>query len=292
MSDPTRPLLRLPTSRKGWGHLLTAISVRPSKGMGQNFLVERGVVERIVKTAKITPGDHIIEVGPGLGILTAHLLQAGARVDAIELDRELAAHMKATFGDIPELQIHEADALKFDISTLLTDGKPYSLVANLPYSIASAVIMYFLEQPTPPERITVMIQHEVAERLVAGPPDMTVLSVATQVLSIPRIAFAVTPGNFVPPPKVDSSVVSIAPLGDKRLAASRRPLFFRLVNGGFRHKRKQILNSLAFEVETPKAEIIVRLESAGIDPLRRAQTLTVDEWLRLLDSWERAEQTI
>jgi len=112
------------------------------------------------------------------------------------------------------------------------------------------------------------------------------------VLSIPRIAFAVTPGNFVPPPKVDSSVVSIAPLGDKRLAASRRPLFFRLVNGGFRHKRKQILNSLAFEVETPKAEIIVRLESAGIDPLRRAQTLTVDEWLRLLDSWERAEQTI
>ncbi len=292
MSDPKQPLSRLPTSRKGWGHLLTAISVRPSKGMGQNFLVERGVVERIVKTAKIAPGDHIIEVGPGLGILTAHLLQAGAKVDAIELDRELAAHMRATFGDIEVLQIHEADALKFDISTLLTDGKPYSLVANLPYSIASAVIMYFLEQPRPPDRITVMIQHEVAERLVAEPPDMTVLSVATQVLSIPRIAFAVTPGNFVPPPKVDSSVVSITPLGEKRLAASRRPLFFQLVNGGFRHKRKQVLNSLAFEVETPKAEIIARLESAGIDPLRRAQTLSVDEWLRLLDTWERAELTV
>jgi 16S rRNA (adenine1518-N6/adenine1519-N6)-dimethyltransferase len=116
---------------------------------------------------------------------------------------------------------------------------------------------------------------------------MTILSVAAQVLAEPKSEFSVAPGSFLPPPKVESTVVSLDPLGEQRLAASRRPLFFEIVNGGFRHKRKQILNSLAFECDLPKDAIASRLTNAGIDPMRRAQTLSVDEWLSLLDAWER-----
>jgi 16S rRNA (adenine1518-N6/adenine1519-N6)-dimethyltransferase len=135
-----------------------------------------------------------------------------------------------------------------------------------------------------------MMQREVAERLVAQPPAMTVLTVATQILATAEIAFLLPAESFVPAPKVESAVVTLTPLGEERLAAGRRALFFQLVNAGFRHKRKQILNSLAFEIDLPKEELSKRLNDAGIDPLRRAQTLAVDEWLTLLETWERAEQ--
>lgn len=289
MSTARPPLERLPTSRREWSSLLASLGVRPSKSLGQNFLVEHGVVDRIVRASGIGPGDLVVEVGPGLGVLTGHLLQAGAQVVAIELDRDLVPHLRRTFEDLETLTVVEADALEVELSEILPPGVPYSVVANLPYSVASAVLMHFLEQPRPPERMTVMVQREVADRIVAQPPEMTVLSVAVQVLAKPERAFTVAPGSFLPPPKVESAVVNLRPLGESRLPRGRRPLFFQLVNAGFRHKRKQLLNSMAFELDLPKDVIAARLTSAGIDPMRRAQTLSVDEWLRVLDAWDASE---
>jgi 16S rRNA (adenine1518-N6/adenine1519-N6)-dimethyltransferase len=286
MTAALSPIRRLPTSRRDWSRLMSAISVRPSKGMGQNFLVERGVVERIVKTAGVTAGDTVLEVGPGLGILTSQLLATGATVIAIELDRELAAHLRVTFGDLSNLRLVEGDALAVAIDELIPPGTTYAVVANLPYSVGSAVIMRLLELPNQPARMTVMVQHEVAERFIAKPPAMTVLSVAMQLLAKPRIAFTVHPGNFMPPPKVDSAVVILEPIGERLLARSRRPLFFRLVNGGFRHKRKQVANSIAMELALLKDEVNARLVRAGVDPMRRAETLAVEEWLSVLNVWE------
>ena len=287
MTDVRGPLERLPHDRREWSNLLQDLGIRPSKGLGQNFLVEHDVVDRIVRTAAISPGEIIVEVGPGLGILTAHLLEAGARVIVIELDRNLIPHLRRMFGDLPHLDVVEGDALNVELDEVISQSEPYKVVANLPYSVASAILMRFLEQERPPETMTVMMQREVADRIVAKPPGMSVLGVATQLLSDPTVAFSVAPGSFVPPPKVDSTVLTLRPIGEARLTADMRPQFFELVNAGFRHKRKQLLNSLAFELDDDRNEIASRLSEAGIDPMRRAQTLTVDEWLAIVHVWER-----
>jgi len=287
MTDVRGPLERLPYDRREWSNLLRDLGIRPSKGLGQNFLVEHDVVDRIVRTAAVSPGEIVVEVGPGLGILTAHLLKAGARVTVIELDRNLIPHLRRTFGDLPNIDVVEGDALNVELDEVISNSEPYKVVANLPYSVASAVLMRFLEQERLPETMTVMMQREVADRIVAKPPGMSVLGVATQLLSDPSVAFSVAPGSFVPPPKVDSTVLTIRPLGEARLIADLRPRFFELVNAGFRHKRKQLVNSLAFELDDDRNVIASRLSEAGIDPMRRAQTLTVDEWLAIVHVWER-----
>lgn len=273
--------LRLPTSRKGWSALLADLGMRPSKGMGQNFLVERGIVERIVRTAGVEPGDYVVEIGPGLGILTSQLLDAGALVTGIELDRRLVPHLRDAFGAFPGFSVVEADALTVDFGELLPSAQPYAVVANLPYSVGNAVIMHAMEGSRQPQKMTVMVQREVAERLVAEPPEMTVLGVAAQTLARARIAFHVGPQNFLPPPKVESSVIILEPRGDELLPAEARRAYFRIVNAGFRHKRKTIANSLSMELALPKETASHWLESAGIDPSRRAETLAVTEWLRL-----------
>jgi len=281
MNDAAPAIDRLPTSHRGWYHLLAESGVRPSKGLGQHFLVERGIVQRIVRTAGVGPGHRILEIGPGFGILTQVLLASGADLIAIEVDLRLAAHLRRTFGDLDRLDLIEGDALTIDLNTWAADHAPFSVVANLPYSAGTAILMRLLELATPPELLTVMVQREVAERLCAEPPEMTVLSVAAQLLSRPRVAFVVAPTVFLPPPKVESAVVVLAPRGEERLPIAARAAFFELVKGGFRHKRKQVANSLAMELDIAKPEATALLTRAGIDPLRRAETLGVDEWLTL-----------
>jgi 16S rRNA (adenine1518-N6/adenine1519-N6)-dimethyltransferase len=289
MRDSRSAISRLPIDGQGWVALLRELGVRPSKSLGQNFLVNPEIVARTVDAAGIEPGDMVVEVGPGLGILTAHLLDAGAQVVAVELDRDLIPYLQRTFADVGRLSVVESDVLKTTINQLLPELGPFKVVANLPYGIASPTLMHFLEQTRQPTSMTVMMQREVVDRLAASPPEMSVLAVAVQALAVPRFEFDVPPGVFLPPPNVDSAVVTLIPLGESRLAANRRLAFFKLVNAGFRHKRKQVLNSLAFEIDLPKDEISFRLQTASIDPMRRAQTLAVDEWLSLLDVWERAE---
>jgi 16S rRNA (adenine1518-N6/adenine1519-N6)-dimethyltransferase len=278
------PASRIPASRRDWTRLMTELGIRPNKGLGQHFLFERGVVERMVRQAGVTETDTVLEVGPGLGILTSELLRKANRVVAIELDRSLAAHLRSAFGDLPNFELIEGSALALPSDDLIPPGEPFDVVANLPYSVGTAILRHLLEQPRKPRRLTVMLQKEVAERLTAQPPDMSVLSVATQFFAEPRLAFSVSPSVFIPPPKVESAVVILDVRQQLPLPATLQPLFFTIVNAGFRQKRKQIANSIADVLRLPKADIAAWLSSAGVDPMRRAETLCVEEWVTLTRS--------
>jgi 16S rRNA (adenine1518-N6/adenine1519-N6)-dimethyltransferase len=296
MSPPT-PTDRLPTSRRDWAALLDRLGVRPSKGLGQHFLFERGVVQKMVRAAEVGPDDLVLEIGPGLGILTEELLRRARAVVAVELDRRLAAYLAETLapapstslracpelaeGAGPRLRIVEGDALSLPIDELIPPGEPFVVVANLPYAVGSAVLRHLLEPARRPRRLTVMLQAEVAERLVAKPPEMSVLGVAAQFYAAPRIAFRVSPSVFLPPPSVESAVAILDVRPEPPLPESEHPRFFRIVNAGFRHKRKQLANSLVDELALPKPIVIAWLDRAAIDPMRRAQTLAVAEWVTL-----------
>lgn len=275
------PPSRLPTSRRGWLALLADLGIRPSKGMGQNFLFERGIVQKLVRAADVRPGETVVEVGPGLGILTEELLAHADRVVAVELDAELAVHLRATFGDDPRFSLVEDDALAADFGAIVPAGHGWSVAANLPYSVGTAVLRRLLETERRPRRLTVMLQREVAQRLVATPPEMSVLSVATQFYADARIAFRVPPGVFVPPPAVESAVVVLDTRPETPLPPAQHARFFRVVNAGFRQKRKQVANSLAAELGAPKGEVAAWLAAVGIDPARRAETLSIAEWVAL-----------
>lgn len=274
-------LPELPATIRGWRALIADIDVRPSKGKGQNFLSERGVVQRIVRAAGIDPSDRVIEIGPGLGILTWELLATGASVTSIELDWRLAQHLRSFFAGVPRFRLIEGDALQVPFDEVLPDGE-YHVVANLPYSVGTAIIQRFLEAERPPRSMTVMVQKEVADRLVSSPPDMSILSVATQFLSDPKIAFVVPPTVFIPPPKVDSAVVRLEARAPE-LARELWPVFFRIVNAGFHQKRKNLSNSLSHALGLPKPDVGTWLERTGIDPMRRAETLRVPEWVALTE---------
>lgn len=282
MSDQAL-LERLPTNRRGWASLLSQLGIRPSKGLGQHFLYERGIVQRMVKSAGVGPEDAVLEVGPGLGILTSELLLRAGEVVAIERDRQLIDYLETTFGDQPNFRLVPGDALTFSADDLFPPDRPFTLVANLPYSAGAAIVRHFLEQPRRPTRLAVMLQLEVAERMVARPGEMSVLSVATQFYTTPRIAFEVAPTVFIPPPTVESAVAILDVKPDLPLPDDQHATFFKIVNAGFRQKRKQVANSMAAELDLPKPVVTAWLEGADIDPMRRAQTLTVEEWVRLTE---------
>ncbi|MDQ3695234.1 MAG: 16S rRNA (adenine(1518)-N(6)/adenine(1519)-N(6))-dimethyltransferase RsmA [Chloroflexota bacterium] len=272
---------RLPATRRGWAALISQLGIRPSKGLGQHFLYERGIVQRMVRQAGVGPNDTVLEVGPGLGILTSELLLRAGQVVAIERDQNLVAHLERAFGDDPRFRLIAGDALAFHAADLFPPGTEFAIVANLPYAAGSAIVRHYLEQPRRPRRLTVMLQLEVAARMVARPPEMSVLGVATQYYTEPGIAFQVPPAVFLPPPTVESAVAILDVKPEPPLPEALRMPFFRIVNAGFRQRRKQVANSLAAELKLTKGDVTAWLEQAGIDPQRRAQTLTVEEWVTL-----------
>jgi 16S rRNA (adenine1518-N6/adenine1519-N6)-dimethyltransferase len=260
--------------------LLTNIGVAPYKGWGQHFLADPGVPRRMVEIAEIEPGDAVIEVGPGLGILTEALLQAGAEVTAVEVDPRLAAYLRERFAGNSQLQLVEADFLRLGLDRLASPERPVKLVANLPYAITSAALRHALAGPRRPSSLVVMVQEEVARRIVAAPPEMSLLAVSVQLFGRPRLALRVPSGAFVPPPKVDSAVVAMR-VEEPPLPDAEHARFFRVVAAGFAQRRKTLLNSLAAGLSLPRPALLAPLAAAGVDPLRRAQTLALDEWLRL-----------
>jgi 16S rRNA (adenine1518-N6/adenine1519-N6)-dimethyltransferase len=274
----------LPTRKRDWQRLLNDLGIRPSKGRGQNFLHDPAVVQRIVKEADITSADHVLEIGPGLGILTQELLARAGHVTAIELDAFLAQHLERAFGERGNFSLLHADALRANLAEI-AGGHALKVVANLPYSVAAAIVQHVLESEMHLTAATVMVQREVAERMLASPPDMSILSVATQVYADGRIAFIVPPDVFLPSPSIDSAVITLWPHPAPLITHDQRQRFFRLVNWGFRHKRKNIANSLADEARLDKIEIAATLNLAGIEPGRRAQTLSVAEWIALESAW-------
>ncbi len=264
--------------------LLRELEVRPTKGLGQNFLTDRRVVARIADAAGLAAGATAVEVGPGLGVLTGELLDRvgpSGRVVAVEVDRRLAAYVREQFGGHPALAVVEADVLTRAPETLVPGAGPYSLVANLPYSITSAVLRHFLDSTRRPAQLVVMVQREVAERIVARPPAMSLLAVAVQFYGEAAIALRVGRGAFVPVPRVDSAVVRVAVRERPPLPEAEIPRFFALVAAGFGQRRKQLANSLAAGLALPKERLAPLLAAAGVSPDRRAETLDVAEWLGL-----------
>jgi 16S rRNA (adenine1518-N6/adenine1519-N6)-dimethyltransferase len=275
---------RLPTRKRDWLRLIDQLEIRPSKGRGQNFLLDPDIVQRIVKAARVTEADAVVEIGPGLGILSQAILDRAANLTAIEIDAQLAEHVRRIFADCGAFHLIEGDALAVDYGQI-ADVRQFKIVANLPYSVGTAIINRFLSTQQSLTQATVMVQREVGERMVARPPDMSILTVAIQVYAAGSIEFAVPPESFYPSPKVDSVVLTLTPHHTPLISPDRQNQFFGLVNAGFRHKRKNIANSLALETALAKPEIESLLKGIDIDPARRAQTLSMDEWLALDSLW-------
>lgn len=267
-------------TRRQWQTIIERHRIRPRRSMGQNFLVDPAVVGRIADISGVVEGDLVVEIGPGTGILTRELLDRRADVLAVELDRELAAFLRDDLAASDRLSIVEQDARHFDATAHVTD-RPYLVVANLPYSMATVIIRRFLDIDLPPLALHVMVQREVAERMTAQPPDMSLLGLACQLDTVPEIAFIVPPDAFLPPPKVESAVVSMRVVDAPLAGPDERAALFRLATLAFQRKRKTIANGLSQGLDVPKADIERALANAEIDPMRRPETLSVADWVRL-----------
>jgi 16S rRNA (adenine1518-N6/adenine1519-N6)-dimethyltransferase len=265
---------------------LRAAGLRARHGLSQNFLADPDVLESILAEADPRPGSRVLEIGPGLGLLTAGLLDAGASVTAVELDRGLAAFLRERFEGALEtgvLRLIEGDALDQDLVGLVEP--PYDVVANLPYHITSPILHALLGRAPRPAKAVLMVQREVAERIAAPPGKMSYLSVFVQYHARVRVAFHVPAAAFEPEPAVESAVIVVEPFdADDRLDPDAEDELWRLVQAGFRERRKMLHNVLARQLPIEPSRVGAALEAAGIDPNRRPQTLAVGEWLALRDA--------
>jgi 16S rRNA (adenine1518-N6/adenine1519-N6)-dimethyltransferase len=262
---------------------LRAAGLRARHALSQNFLADADVLSAILAESGAGPGRRVLEIGPGLGLLTGGLLDTDAAVTAVELDAGLAAFLRERFEiavDSGQLHLIEGDALDQDLVRLVEP--PYDVVANLPYHITSPILHALLGETPRPRRLVLMVQREVAERIAAPPGKMSYLSVFVQYHARVRIAFGVPPEAFEPEPAVASAVIVVEPYdSDDRLAADQEDELWRLVQAAFRERRKMLHNVLARQLPVDAAGVATALATAGIDPDRRPQTLAVGEWLAL-----------
>lgn len=273
--------------------LLGQFGLRAKKGLGQHFLVDGRVLKRIVAAAELTPEDTVIEVGPGLGILTQELVQGAGRVVAIEADGEMVSALRQLAARSPNLTVVHGDVMQNDPVSLLASpgagGVPasYKVVANIPYYITSAVLRHFLEASRQPTLMVVMVQKEVGKAIVAQPGDMSLLAVSIQFYGKPSIAARVPARSFYPPPKVDSVILRVDVYQKPPVDVPSSRAFFDTVRAGFSAPRKQLRNSLAHGLAIGTQTAADLLQRASIDPRRRAETLSVEEWGRLCRERDR-----
>lgn len=268
--------------------LLERYGLAARKSLGQNFLIDRGVLAKIIGAAGIEPGDHVIEVGPGPGVLTRALAEKAGKVTAVEIDAGLAGSLRETLADLPNVEIITGDILETPPDRL-AGSSPYKVVANLPYYITSPTLRHFLEAAHQPQRLVVMVQKEVAGQITAKPPEMSLLALSVQFYGVPKRVSTVPAGCFYPPPRVASAILRIDVLPQRRLPVEQEKQFFVLARAGFGTRRKQLANALSGGLDIDKAEIVALLRQAVIDPARRAETLAIDEWLKLLESWSLSD---
>ena len=267
---------------------LREAGLRARHALSQNFLADPEVLEAILAEADPHPGGHVLEIGPGLGLLTGGLLDAGAEVTAVELDRGLAFFLRDRFVDELEagrLRLIEGDALDLDLTRVV--APPYEVVANLPYHITSPILHRLLGATPRPDRLVLMVQREVAERIAAPPGGMSYLSVFVQYHARVRIAFEVPAAAFEPEPAVRSAVIVVEPYpADDRLPGPEaEDALWRLVQAAFRERRKMLHNVLARQLPVEPERVAAALAAAGIAPDRRPQTVAVGEWLALLEAF-------
>ena len=274
-------------------HILSAFHLRASKRLGQNFLVDRGVVQGIVDAAELSPADTVLEIGPGIGTLTQGLAETGARVVAVELDKKLPAVLAETLKGYDNVTIVQGDILKLNISEILglSNGSRFKVVANLPYYITTPILMTLLEQRLPIERLVTMVQKEVAVRMTARPgsKDYGALSVAVQYFTVPRMVMDVPPRSFLPAPEVTSAVISCHVQDVPTVQPADEKLFFRLVRAAFGQRRKTLLNALTGAGLT-KEMSRAGLTAAGIAANMRGEQLSLADFARLSDAVGRLER--
>ena len=265
--------------------LLRRYDLRAHKGLGQNFLQDSFALEKIVSAAEIQPGDTVLEIGPGLGSLTRYLAISAKEVIAVELDENLLRPLKEILSSYQNVRVMLGDILKLSPKDLKLEDD-YVVVANIPYYITSAVIRHLLENDITPRLIVLTVQKEVAQRICAKPGDMSLLALSVQVYGRPRLVAHIPASAFFPEPKVDSAVLVIdiypSPLVKEELLDN----FFRLIKAGFSQKRKTLRNSLSAGLHISPAEAAKFLTNVDIDPQRRAETLSIEEWERLSETIE------
>ena len=266
-------------------YICKRFDIKMSKKLGQNFLIKRGIVDEIVHAAELTPGEPVLEVGPGIGTLTQGLAQSGADVTAIELDRRLLDVLDTTLASYDNVRIVHGDVLKLDVPTIM-NHKPFKVVANLPYYITTPIIMSLLESKLPIERLVVMVQKEVALRMVAKPgtKDYGALSVAVQYYTEPDIVLDVPPKSFLPAPSVTSSVIRCVLRDKPPVDVIDEKLFFRVVKAGFAQRRKTFANTMK-TTGLSKDRIEELLAKANIDGQRRGETFTLQEFADIANAW-------
>lgn len=254
---------------------------RPRKALGQHFLRDSGVLADIVTALHVPGGGLVVEIGAGTGQLTAALLDAGCEVLAVEIEPRLAGHLRNRFRKHERLRIVEGDARTIDFGGLVPPGRPFVVVGNLPYFAANPIVRNILENPRRPQEAVVMVQREVAREMAAAPGEWSLHTVSIRVYAEPELLFDVPPEAFDPPPAVWSSVVRLSILPEPRIPEAEIPEFFEFVSRVFRNPRKQVHNSLARGVWLPPGGAREALERAGIDPMRRPETLNLEEWQAL-----------
>jgi 16S rRNA (adenine1518-N6/adenine1519-N6)-dimethyltransferase len=256
--------------------------LRPRKRLGQNFLQDRSFLPRIVEAVSIDAGDDVLEIGAGTGVLTEALARAARSVLAIELDDRLSEMLAARFRDVSTVRLWHGNVLHFDPCAHFAG--PYKLAANIPYYVTAPVVRHFLEARCPPAIMALMVQREVAERMVASPPRLSLLGVSVQFYAEAGITTRVPAGAFFPRPKVDSAIVRLVP---RAPAAPDADAFFEVARAGFGQRRKQLVNALAAGLGLSRQKATGLLDRAGIDPSIRAEAVPMDAWHRLAAAWRR-----
>ncbi len=275
-SDPLPPL-HVPD-------LLRRYDLHPRKSLGQNFLIDENALAKVVAAANLSSQDLVLEVGPGLGSLTRHLATKARYVVAVELDQNLLPPLREVLRTYANVRLIHGDILAQNLKELFLgiagEDLPasYAVVANIPYYITSALIRHLLEAQVKPDRIVLTLQKEVALRICAQPPDMSLLALGVQVYGQPNIEARLPAGVFYPTPKVDSAVLRIEVYPSPLIPPPYTETFFQLAKAGFSQKRKNLRNALSGGLALPKERVEALLASANIDPRRRAETLSIHEW--------------
>ena len=265
-------------------HILRAFDLHASRRLGQNFLISPGVVRAVVEAAEIENGDHVLEIGPGIGTLTQGLLESGAHVTAVELDKKLPAVLAETLRGYENLNVVQGDILKTDVSALM-GNHPFKVAANLPYYITTPILLSLLEQKLPVTHIVTMVQKEVAERMTASPggKNYGALSVAVQYHTKPEIVLDVPPSCFFPAPEVDSAVIACTVRNIPAVAVKDENLFFRIVKASFGQRRKTLSNALK-PLGFSKEQMEDALRGANVDAARRGETLSLAEFAAIANN--------
>ena len=269
--------------------LLKKHRIHPSKGLGQNFLIVEEVLERIADSAGIRPGDTVLEIGPGMGNLTRHLANRVEQVVAVELDRTLFPVLHEVLEPFQNVTLVQGDILKLNPAGLpLPDG--YIVAANIPYYITSAVIRHLLNAAHKPQTIALTVQKEVAERICAKPGNLSLLALSVQLFGEAEYQFTIPAEAFYPKPKIDSALLKISCSAEAKIPVADMDVFFKLAKAGFGQKRKTLKNALSSNLALPSAITESILLRAGIDPMRRAETLMIAEWHALLQAYNDHQQ--